>query len=49
MTFDGRKGAGLAKVPQQRRREIARMGNEALRAAGREHRFTHDEAVAAGR
>lgn len=40
---------GFAAMPKERVSEIASKGGKAAHAQGTAHRFTHDEAVAAGR
>lgn len=40
---------GLAAMTPERRREIAAMGGRAVHAQGKAHRYTPDEARAAGR
>lgn len=40
---------GFAAIPRERVSEIASKGGKAAHAAGTAHKFTHDEAVAAGR
>jgi uncharacterized protein len=47
--MDGeRKPQGLATLTEERRREIARMGGKAAQAGGRGHRWSPEEARAAG-
>lgn len=40
---------GFAVMTPERRREIAAMGGTAAHAKGKAHRFTSEEAIAAGR
>ena len=44
-----RKPRGFATLSKERRSEIARAGGRAAQASGKAHRFTSDEARAAGR
>jgi general stress protein YciG len=46
---DGKKLVGLAACTPERRREIARKGQAAARAAGKLYKFDHETAVRAGR
>jgi len=43
-----KKPRGFAALSVERRREIASKGGKSAQAAGVGHRFTHEEAVAAG-
>lgn len=43
------KPRGFAAMDRERVREIAREGGKAAHEHGTAHRFTHEEAVAAGR
>lgn len=43
-----KKKQGFATLSRERRSEISRMGAQAAAASGRAHRFTSDEARAAG-
>ena len=44
-----RRGRGFASLSPARRKEIASMGGKAAAAQGKGHRFTSQEARAAGR
>ena len=44
-----RRARGFAGMDPERRREVSRAGGRAAHAAGTAHRFTSDEAKAAGR
>lgn len=43
------KKRGFARLSQEVMRDIARKGNAKLRAEGKAHKFTSEEAQAAGR
>lgn len=47
--MSGIKRRGFASLTLERRKEIARSGGRASSAKGVAHKFTHDEAVAAGK
>lgn len=47
--MNGIKKRGFASLSLERRKEIAASGGKASAAKGTSHRFTHDEAVAAGK
>jgi general stress protein YciG len=40
---------GFAMMDASKRREIASLGGRAAQAVGKAHKFTHEEAIAAGR
>ena len=44
-----KRGQGFASMPIERRTEIARKGGVAAQATGKAHRFTTEEAQAAGK
>jgi uncharacterized protein len=44
-----KKWKGFASLSPEQRRKIASMGGRAAQRSGKAHRFSHDEAVAAGR
>lgn len=43
------KTKGFASLSQEKRKLIASLGGTSAHAKGKAHRFTHDEAVAAGK
>ncbi len=45
---EGRKKGGFASMSRERVREIARLGGKAAQAGGLGHKFTSEEARAAG-
>lgn len=47
--MNGIKNRGFASLTKERRKEIAAKGGRASAAKGVSHRFSHDEAVAAGK
>jgi len=44
-----KKKRGFAAMTPEQRRRIASLGGKAVQRSGKAHRYTHDEAVAAGR
>lgn len=49
MTDAIKKLIGFAAMPQDKQREIARMGQAALAASGKRHTFNHETAKAAAK
>lgn len=43
------KPRGFARLSPEHRRELARRGGKAVQATGKEHRWTREQARAAGR